>query len=104
PGISGGNMSHATPVVRPRFSALSSAVAESLQTLTTARRPHASAVKGMLVMSAFAAALPVAGQAQNAPGNQSIEEVTVTGSRIRRDDFTANAPVVSIGEAMFDQT
>jgi iron complex outermembrane recepter protein len=30
--------------------------------------------------------------------------VTVTGSRIRREDFTANAPVLSVDEQMFDQT
>ena len=33
-----------------------------------------------------------------------LDEVTVTGSRIRREDFTANAPVLSVDEQMFDQT
>ena len=103
-------MSHATHDVRPRFSALSSAIAESLQTaLATARRPHATGVKsavisassGIIVTSALAIGLPTAVAAQE-PG--AIEEVTVTGSRIRREDFTANAPVVSVDEAMFDQT
>ena len=105
-------MHHARHDVRPRFSALSAAIAESLQTaLATARRPQATAFKsalisassGILVTSALAVGLParVAAQAQ-APA--PVEEVTVTGSRIRREDFTANAPVVSVDEAMFDQT
>src|SRR6188768_2726351 len=108
----GWNMHHAKHDVRPRFSALSAAIAESLQTaLATARRPQATAFKsalisassGILVTSALAVGLParVAAQAQ-APA--PVEEVTVTGSRIRREDFTANAPVVSVDEAMFDQT
>jgi iron complex outermembrane recepter protein len=105
-------MHHAKHDVRPRFSALSAAIAESLQTaLATARRPQAIAVKsvfisastGILVTSALAVGIParVSAQALAAP---PVEEVTVTGSRIRREDFTANAPVVSVDEAMFDQT
>jgi outer membrane receptor protein involved in Fe transport len=102
-------MSHATHDVRPRFNALSSAIAESLHTaFVTTRRQHTAGVRsavlsassGLIVSSALAV-LPATVGAQDA---SSIEEVTVTGSRIRRDDFTANAPVVSIGEAMFDQT
>src|SRR5512147_2621220 len=104
-------MNHATYDVRPRFSALSSAIAESLHPApASARRPHANRVKsavifassGIIVTTALAAGLParVAAQAAAPP----VEEVTVTGSRIRREDFTANAPVVSVDEAMFDQT
>ena len=33
-----------------------------------------------------------------------LEEITVTGSRIPRQDFTANAPVPTVDEAMFDET
>ena len=33
-----------------------------------------------------------------------LEEVTVTGSRIPRRDFTANAPVTTVDEAIFDGT
>src|SRR5262245_57509550 len=107
----GWNMNHARHDVRPRFSALSSAIAESLHTaLATARRPQAIVVKsafisastGILVTSALAVGVPARVAAQAAP--PPVEEVTVTGSRIRREDFTANAPVVSVDEAMFDQT
>jgi len=33
-----------------------------------------------------------------------IEEVTVTGSRIRRQDFTANAPITTIDRSAFEET
>jgi outer membrane receptor protein involved in Fe transport len=37
--------------------------------------------------------------------NSGVEEtVVVTGSRIRRQDFTANAPIVTLDEAVFDET
>jgi iron complex outermembrane recepter protein len=91
-------MRHATHYVRPRFSALSSAIAESLRSAAVI-----SASSGIIVTSALAVGLPAVVKAQE-PGASAVEEVTVTGSRIRRQDFTANAPVVSIDEAMFDQT
>src|SRR5688572_11898902 len=109
--LEGGNMTHAKHDVRPRFSALSSAIAESLHTaLATARRPHPSGVKsavlaasgGIIVASALGVGLPSGVAAQE--DADALEEITVTGSRIRREDFTANAPVVSIDEAMFDET
>ena len=105
-------MRHATHRARPRFSALSSAIAETLQSaLATARRPQAvnvrsaviSASSGIIVTSALAVGLPAVVKAQE-PAAAPVEEVTVTGSRIRRQDFSANAPVVSIDEAMFDDT
>ncbi|WP_428103085.1 TonB-dependent receptor domain-containing protein [Candidatus Rariloculus sp.] len=33
-----------------------------------------------------------------------LEEVTVTGSRIRRQDFTANSPIQTVDEQLFDET
>ncbi len=33
-----------------------------------------------------------------------LEEVTVTGSRILRQDFTANAPIQTVDEQLFDET
>lgn len=35
---------------------------------------------------------------------QVLEEITVTGSRIRRQDFTANSPIVTIDKDTFDST
>src|SRR5262245_23650391 len=110
--LKGRNMNHMHGV-RPRFSALSSAIADSLQTaLAPARRPHVTGVKsavisassGLLVPSALAVGLTAIGAGQEPGALGPVEEVTATGSRIRREDFTANAPVVSVDEAMFDQT
>ena len=39
-------------------------------------------------------------QAESAP----LEEITVTGSRIVRQDFTANSPVQTVDQQMFEQT
>src|SRR5690606_32808891 len=36
--------------------------------------------------------------------DEAIEEVTVTGSRIRRRDFEANSPITTIGAESFEQT
>src|SRR5690606_28269673 len=35
---------------------------------------------------------------------QPVEEITVTGSRIIRRDFTANSPIQTIDEVLFDDT
>jgi iron complex outermembrane recepter protein len=59
-----------------------------------------SASGGALLTAALAVAPTHRVMAQDA----AIEEVTVTGSRIPRRDFTANAPITTISEAMFDET
>jgi len=75
----------------------------------TRRRPHRQAIRsGLLTASGgiiVASALAI-GPAREALAQdpEVVDEVTVTGSRIRRDDFTANAPVLSVSEQMFDQT
>ena len=92
-----------------RLNALSSAIAESLQTPSApGRRLNRAGIKstvlsasgGLIVASALAVGPSNTVQAQD----EVLEEVTVTGSRIRRQDFTANAPVFSVGEDLFDQT
>lgn len=35
---------------------------------------------------------------------EELEEIVVTGSRIRRQDFTANSPIVTIDETTFEET
>ncbi len=68
---------------RPRFGALSSAVAAALAGLSTA---------GYV-------------QAQDPPTEgQPLEEITVTGSRIVRQDFTANSPIQTVDQQMFEET
>jgi outer membrane receptor protein involved in Fe transport len=66
---------------RPRFGALSSAIATALalsSTYVQAQEP--------------------------AEDEQPLEEITVTGSRIVRQDFTANSPIQTVDQAMFEQT
>jgi iron complex outermembrane receptor protein len=65
---------------RPRFGALSSAVAVAL------------------------AGLSSASYAQDQQGQQPLEEITVTGSRIVRQDFTANSPIQTVDQQMFEET
>jgi outer membrane receptor protein involved in Fe transport len=41
---------------------------------------------------------------EQAQGDQVLEEVVVTGSRIVRQDFTANSPIQTVDETLFDET
>ena len=67
---------------RPRFGALSSAVAVALAGFTSASV-----------------------QAQEQQDAQApLDEITVTGSRIQRQDFTANSPIQTVDQQMFEQT
>lgn len=69
--------------VRPRFGALSSAVAAAIAGLTTAGYAQAQ---------------------EPAQGERQVDEITVTGSRIVRQDFTANSPIQTVDEQLFDET
>ena len=67
------------------------------------------AVKLGLWASNLAAVIATPALAQDVgPGEpestQVIEEVTVTGSRIRRSDFIANSPIVTVTEQTFEET
>ena len=42
--------------------------------------------------------------AMSAPAFAQSDEIIVTGSRIAKKDFTANSPVVTLGEDQFDLT
>ncbi len=57
---------------------------------------------GALLASSLALAPPTASAQEEQA--QAVEEITVTGSRIRRQDFTANSPIQTIQEEIFDQT
>src|SRR5687768_17471797 len=101
-------MNEAKHRARPDVSALSSAIAESLHTMSAGRRRHRHGIKSSLLSASsgiiVASALAVAPASEVLAQDEGVEEVTVTGSRIRRDDFTANAPVLSVSEELFDQT
>jgi outer membrane receptor protein involved in Fe transport len=93
---------------RLRVSALSSAIADSLQTMSSAgQRLHRTGIRSTVFAASGGAILASAlAVAPSGPtfAQEVVEEVTVTGSRIRRQDFTANAPVFSVEEELFDQT
>jgi outer membrane receptor protein involved in Fe transport len=84
---------------RPRVCGLSLAIAEVV------RNRRATAAGGALLASALAI-MPVSTVvAQDQPEDErTLEEVVVTGSRIVRQDFTANSPVQTVDETLFDET
>ncbi len=87
---------------RPSMSVLSRGIAEAL------RRPSPGSLKtGILSASGGAimgVALAVTPMTPASAQEDVLEEVTVTGSRILRQDFTANAPIQTVEEELFDQT
>ena len=86
----------ASAVSRPRVCDLSLAIAE----LVRSRRAG-----GALLASALAIVPVGTVLAQNQQqGDQPLEEVVVTGSRIVRQDFTANSPVQTVDETLFEET
>jgi outer membrane receptor protein involved in Fe transport len=50
------------------------------------------------------AIVPMTSTAQEQEDESVLEEVVVTGSRIVRQDFTANSPIQTVDESMFEQT
>jgi outer membrane receptor protein involved in Fe transport len=93
---------------------LSTAIAEVLQSTSTAGqgmylkglRPSILAASGGAIIGlglAVTPATPAGAQEQNAE-QAGLEEITVTGSRIRRQDFSANSPIQTVDETLFDQT
>lgn len=62
------------------------------------------ATSGAVILgSTFAAATSTPTFAQDGEAS-ALEEITVTGSRIRRQDFTANSPITTIDESSFEET
>ena len=84
---------------RPRVCGLSLAIANLVQS----RR--AAAAGGALLASAFAIVPVSSVVAQNQQeGDQVLEEVVVTGSRIVRQDFSANSPIQTVDQTAFEET
>jgi len=63
-----------------------------------------SASGGALLGAALVAAPSHRAMAQDADESLVTEQVVVTGSRIPRRDFTANSPITTIDEAIFEET
>jgi iron complex outermembrane recepter protein len=53
---------------------------------------------------AYGALLAGVAQAQTADGAAAVEEVVVTGSRIARQDYAANSPIISVGQEAIQNT
>ena len=56
--------------------------------------------KSQTLVAAIAASLavPAIAQTDNASGDDAIEEIVVTGSRLPRRDFTAPSPIASMDQ------
>src|SRR5215204_3106347 len=80
---------------RPRVRGLSLAIAELVR---------GSRRSGAILASALAIVPVSTVVAQDRGDQQVLEEVVVTGSRIQRQDFTANSPIQTVDEELFDQT
>jgi outer membrane receptor protein involved in Fe transport len=83
--------------VRPRTQSLSKAIADVL------RGTSVLTVSGGAILGAALAIAPAHRLAAQEQG-QALEEITVTGSRIVRQDFTANSPITTVDEASFQNT
>lgn len=90
---------------RSKCSGLSGAVLLAVEQLKSGRAFKHSAVTatGAAMFSFLLMPAPAFGQDETAEG-ELAEEVVVTGSRIRRQDFVANSPITTVGEAVFDET
>jgi iron complex outermembrane receptor protein len=86
--------------IGPRVQSLSIAIAAAL------RGAPMLAVSGGAILGAALAIAPTGHVAAQQPPaqQQGLEEITVTGSRIVRQDFTANSPITTIDEASFQNT
>jgi outer membrane receptor protein involved in Fe transport len=98
----------------PCIRELSKSIAEALRSAQAATRMRsAKGVRpsiirlpsgGLILGAALAVAPAHRALAQDQQGQGRLEEITVTGSRIPRRDFTANAPITTIPEATFKET
>jgi outer membrane receptor protein involved in Fe transport len=83
---------------RPRVCGLSLAIGELV------RSSRAAAAGGALLASALAIVPVGSAAAQDQEDESVLEEVVVTGSRIVRQDFTANSPIQTVEEQLFEET
>lgn len=98
----------------PRIQELSKSIAEMLRGTPAAAlkqsgrgiRPAIalSASSGLILGAALAIAPAHRATAQAQQSQDSFDEITVTGSRIPRRDFTANAPITTVTEQTFKET
>jgi iron complex outermembrane recepter protein len=97
----------------PRVSVLPVAIAEVLRSVSTAGRkvqakgfrPAVFAAGGGAILASALAVVPAPAHAQQQQQQDAaIEEIRVTGSRIVRQDFTANSPITTVDAMQFEET
>jgi outer membrane cobalamin receptor len=84
--------------VRPRIQVLSKAIGDVL------RGTSVFAVSGGAILGAALAVAPATRVTAQDQAEEPSDEITVTGSRIVRQDFTANSPIQTVDQQMFEQT
>jgi iron complex outermembrane receptor protein len=89
--------------VRPRANLLSQSIADVIGRSRVGRKSIA-AVSGGALLSAVMLTAPTPASAQDSEDAAARETVLVTGSRIPRRDFTANAPIMTVDQALFEDT
>ncbi|MGD8340909.1 MAG: TonB-dependent receptor plug domain-containing protein, partial [Gammaproteobacteria bacterium] len=91
------------PTVGPRVDLLAQSITDVLR--RPQQRSALAAVSGGAILGAALFAAPSTPAVAQDEGDDSIQEqIVVTGSRIPRRDFTANAPIMTVDEALFDET
>ncbi len=90
--------------VRPNVNRLSGAIADVLGRSTVRRGSLAAASGCALLGAAMLGAPTTPASAQEADDEPLLESVIVTGSRIPRRDFSANAPIMTVDEGIFENT
>ena len=100
--------------VRPRPGVLPAAIASALRLSSTASGKLQAkgltrsifAASGTAILASALAIAPAhrAGAQQQQQSEQIPEEITVTGSRILRRDYEANAPITTIDQSTFQAT
>ena len=88
---------------RPRACLLSSAVGEALRSARSFR-PAVIAASGSAIIASTLAVTPMALAQEQSRSEQPVEEITVTGSRILRQDYIANSPITTVDQAQFQET
>jgi outer membrane receptor protein involved in Fe transport len=91
--------------MRPQSNLLSQAIADVIGRSTRSRGSFAAASGGALLSAAMLVAPTMPAHAQDqATSDAAAETVVVTGSRIPRRDFTANSPIMTVDESLFNET
>ena len=98
---------------QPRASLLSQSISAAINRKPSVRRsigdtlrPSIAAASGGALLSAAMLVTPTNHAVAQQASDQTVvqEEVVVTGSRIPRRDFSANAPITTVDETLFEET